>query len=106
MPNAVRLPPPLGLTWQLPHLSPDSTARYGSAAATPGNDAIAASNSAAKKTCTGCFIVFPSLRHTERRCEVAAGDAVAFAVERIAGEVENRGRRGADERDAVAIQHG
>src|SRR2546429_204900 len=39
LPNSVRLPPPVGLTWQTMHLYPVRTARYGSASETAGPSA-------------------------------------------------------------------
>src|SRR5688572_2413373 len=104
MPNALRLPPPLGFTWQFEHFSPASTARYGSAVAIPAFSASAARNET-RAIFTRCFMIVPLLRHAERRREVAAGDAVALAIERVAAQVEHGRPAGARERDAVTVLH-
>src|SRR6267142_2921836 len=46
LPNSLRLPPPVGLTWHTPHLKPVRTARYGSASEVAGESKTAASAAA------------------------------------------------------------
>src|SRR5712691_11061352 len=58
LPNSVRLPPPVGLTWHTPHFKPVRTARYGSAREAAGASKTAASIAA---TTVPVFITPPLL---------------------------------------------
>src|SRR6266705_701727 len=57
LPNSLRLPPPVGLTWQTTHLYPVRTARYGSASEAAG----ASSAESSSAMTVPVFITLPLL---------------------------------------------